>query len=118
VLGKSGLGALELYCMGLKATGTYLSRTLSYTGAEFLMERIELDPVFKVGGRALQAVLAGPGGQGSIAAASHRAGVQGQRCAGCCAPPPWRRRRRELARCAGVAPRHPVTSPPCHLAAL
>jgi hypothetical protein len=48
-LTKSGLGALELYCMGLKATGTYLSRTLSYTGAQFTMERIDIDAVHKVG---------------------------------------------------------------------
>lgn len=29
-LAGSGLGALELFSMGLKATGMYMSRTLSY----------------------------------------------------------------------------------------
>jgi hypothetical protein len=47
-LKKAGLGSLELFCMGLKATGCYLARTLSYNGAEFQMEKIHLDPGFKV----------------------------------------------------------------------
>jgi hypothetical protein len=33
--------------MGMKATGTYLARTLSYSGAEFKLAKVELDPVFK-----------------------------------------------------------------------
>ena len=32
--------------MGLKATGSYLSRTLSYDGAEFSIARVEIDPTF------------------------------------------------------------------------
>ncbi len=32
--------------MGLKATGSYLSRTLSYDGAEFSIARVEVDPTF------------------------------------------------------------------------
>ena len=32
----------------LQATGTYISRSLSYTGAEFAIIRVEVDPVFKV----------------------------------------------------------------------
>lgn len=32
--------------MGLKATGCYMSRTLSYAGAEFQLARCDLDPVF------------------------------------------------------------------------
>ena len=35
--------------MGLKATGTYLSRTLSYQGAAFRLESVELDPTFRCG---------------------------------------------------------------------
>ena len=35
--------------MGLKATGTYLSRTLSYQGAAFKLESVELDPTFRCG---------------------------------------------------------------------
>ena len=34
--------------MWLQATGTYISRSLSYTGAEFAIIRVEVDPVFKV----------------------------------------------------------------------
>ena len=33
--------------MGLKATGCYLSRTLSYQGAEFNIARCTLDPIFE-----------------------------------------------------------------------
>ncbi|GFR48740.1 hypothetical protein Agub_g10698, partial [Astrephomene gubernaculifera] len=47
-LKRSGLGALEMFCMGLKATGTYVSRTLSYKGAEFRTEVLEIDPTFRV----------------------------------------------------------------------
>jgi hypothetical protein len=38
----AGLGSLELFSMGLKATGTYLCRTLSYAGAEFELEHVPL----------------------------------------------------------------------------
>ena len=31
-----------------QATGTYISRSLSYSGAEFAIIRVEVDPVFKV----------------------------------------------------------------------
>ncbi|KAG2496515.1 hypothetical protein HYH03_005339 [Edaphochlamys debaryana] len=48
ILKASGLGALEMFCMGLKATGTYVSRTLSYKGAEFRMEMLQIDPIFRV----------------------------------------------------------------------
>lgn len=41
-LESSGLGALELFCLGLKAEGTYLSRALSYKAAEFEFERMVL----------------------------------------------------------------------------
>ena len=47
-LKKSGLGALEIFAMGLKATGAYLSRTLSYRGAEFRLDQTDLDARFKV----------------------------------------------------------------------
>ncbi|EFN55772.1 hypothetical protein CHLNCDRAFT_51983 [Chlorella variabilis] len=48
LLSKSKLGALELAAMSLKATGTYLSRTLSYAGAEFALGYVDVDEVFKV----------------------------------------------------------------------
>jgi hypothetical protein len=44
---SSGLGALELFSMGLKATGTYMSRMLSYQGAEFDIARVTIDPIFR-----------------------------------------------------------------------
>lgn len=31
----------------MQATGSYLSRTLSYKDAEFALARVEMDPVFK-----------------------------------------------------------------------
>lgn len=40
------MGALELFAMGLKATGSYLSRTLSYDGAEFSIAKVDVDPTF------------------------------------------------------------------------
>ena len=43
---RAGLGSLELYAMGLKATGSYLARTLSYAGAEFNIAKEHIDPVF------------------------------------------------------------------------
>lgn len=47
LLNRSGLGALELYSMALKATGSYVSRTLSYSGAEFNLVNVKIDPVFR-----------------------------------------------------------------------
>ena len=41
-LTSTGMGALEMFAMGLKATGSYLCRTLSYTGAEFELESCPL----------------------------------------------------------------------------
>lgn len=41
-LKTAGLGSLELFCMGLKATGSYLARTLSYHGAKFELQDIQL----------------------------------------------------------------------------
>ena len=38
---------VEMFAMGLKATGTYLCRTLSYRDAEFRLENIDIDPAFK-----------------------------------------------------------------------
>lgn len=38
---------LEMFAVGLKATGTYVSRTLSYTGAEFSLAQVEVDPIFR-----------------------------------------------------------------------
>jgi len=42
LLSKAKLGALELAAISLKATGTYLARTLSYAGAEFHLEKVEI----------------------------------------------------------------------------
>ena len=39
---KKGVGALEMYACGMKGSGAYLCRTLSYTGAEFNLLEIEL----------------------------------------------------------------------------
>ena len=46
-LNKAGLGSLELFCMGLKAMGSYLSRTLSYHGAAFVMDEVRLSNQFR-----------------------------------------------------------------------
>jgi hypothetical protein len=46
LLSKAKLGALELAAISLKATGTYLARTLSYEGAEFHLEKVEISPEF------------------------------------------------------------------------
>ena len=43
---RSKLGALELAAISLKATGTYLSRTLSYHGAQFDLVTVAVDGVF------------------------------------------------------------------------
>jgi len=49
-LQTAGLGSLELFCMGLKAMGSYLARTLSYHGANFVMDDVQLSPQFRYGG--------------------------------------------------------------------
>ena len=41
-LTESGMGALEMFALGLKATGSYLCRSLSYAGAEFELQNCEL----------------------------------------------------------------------------
>jgi len=43
-LNKSGLGSMELFAMGLKATGAYVCRCLSYQGAEFELATVQLTP--------------------------------------------------------------------------
>jgi hypothetical protein len=40
----AGLGSLELFSMGLKATGAYVCRTLSFAGAEFELSPVQLSP--------------------------------------------------------------------------
>jgi hypothetical protein len=40
---KRGLGALEMLAMEMKAGGMYVSRGLSYEGAEFVSENLEMD---------------------------------------------------------------------------
>eukprot|EP00879_Flechtneria_rotunda_P009637 GHRR01010084.1.p1 GENE.GHRR01010084.1~~GHRR01010084.1.p1 ORF type:complete len:1075 (+),score=467.79 GHRR01010084.1:930-4154(+) len=47
-LTKAGLGSLELFCMGLKATGSYMARTLSYHGANFVLQDVQLSPQMRV----------------------------------------------------------------------
>ncbi|KAI7841339.1 hypothetical protein COHA_004957 [Chlorella ohadii] len=47
ILNKSRTGALELTALSLKASGAYLSRTLSYQGAEFEMRQVAVDARFK-----------------------------------------------------------------------
>jgi hypothetical protein len=44
---RSRTGALELTALSLKATGSYLSRTLAYAGAEFLMCHVDVAAPFK-----------------------------------------------------------------------
>lgn len=46
-LTESGLGSMELFCMGLKSVGAYACRTLSYSGAEFELATIPLSPAMK-----------------------------------------------------------------------
>ena len=36
-IASSGMGAMEMFAMGLKGVGSYLARTLSYHGAEFTL---------------------------------------------------------------------------------
>ena len=45
--GKKCMGALEMYAMGLKSTGAYMCRTLSYEGAEFQLEQAPLSEEMK-----------------------------------------------------------------------
>ena len=42
--GGGGLSSLELFSMGLKATGSYMSRALSYRGADFELATVDIDP--------------------------------------------------------------------------
>ena len=50
---RSRTGALELTALSLKATGSYLSRTLAYTGAKFKMCHIDMAARFRwAGGQA------------------------------------------------------------------
>ena len=44
---RAGTGAIELFAMGLKSSGAYLSRTLSYAGAEFSVERVAPGAIFR-----------------------------------------------------------------------
>jgi hypothetical protein len=44
---RSGLGSLELFSVGLKSTGIYLARTLSYQGADFELAAVTVDPVYR-----------------------------------------------------------------------
>ena len=41
--GGGGLSSLELFSMGLKATGSYMSRALSYRGATFDLASVDID---------------------------------------------------------------------------
>ena len=45
--GGGGLSSLELFSMGLKATGSYMSRALSYRGATFDLASVDIDPIHK-----------------------------------------------------------------------
>jgi hypothetical protein len=36
---------MELNCMGMKATGSYTCRTLSYQGAQFELVRVSMAPI-------------------------------------------------------------------------
>ncbi|GLC46848.1 hypothetical protein PLESTB_001541000 [Pleodorina starrii] len=47
-LQAAGLGALELFASGMKALGTYVGRTLSYSGAEFRVELADIEPEYRV----------------------------------------------------------------------
>lgn len=48
MLSDGKLGAMELAAMSLKATGSYLARTLSYEGADFDLARVEVPPVLRL----------------------------------------------------------------------
>ncbi|KAK3282320.1 hypothetical protein CYMTET_9945 [Cymbomonas tetramitiformis] len=43
-LETAGMGAMEMFSMGLKATGAYCCRALSYKGAEFKLSCIDISP--------------------------------------------------------------------------
>ena len=45
--GGGGLSSLELFSMGLKATGSYMSRALSYRGATFDLASVDIDDTHK-----------------------------------------------------------------------
>ena len=42
-----GMGAMEIFAMGMKAQGAYLCRTLSYTGAEFEVANVPITASFR-----------------------------------------------------------------------
>jgi hypothetical protein len=44
---RAGLGALELFASGMKALGTYVGRSLSYNGAEFMVEQADIEPEYR-----------------------------------------------------------------------
>ena len=44
---KRGVGAMEMVAMDMKGRGMFLSRTLSYRGAEFEVVEEELDPTYR-----------------------------------------------------------------------
>ena len=45
--GGGGLSSLELFSMGLKATGCYMSRALSYKGATFDLALVDIDAIHR-----------------------------------------------------------------------
>ncbi len=45
---RMAFGSCLNLVLHMQATGTYISRSLSYSGAEFSIIRVEVDPVFKV----------------------------------------------------------------------
>eukprot|EP00854_Cymbomonas_tetramitiformis_P016865 gene16865-20036_t len=47
-LEKAGMGAMEMFALGLKSVGAYACRGLSYTGAEFELSNVELEPEARV----------------------------------------------------------------------
>ncbi len=69
---SAGLGALELFASGMKAMGAYVSRSLSYEGAEFVVEQAEIEPEhrWEGGRRGRRAAEAPVGGALVIAAAA------------------------------------------------
>lgn len=75
-LQTAGLGSLELFCMGLKAMGSYLARTLSYHGANFVMDDVQLAPQFR------WVVCVFCGGEGAVARLAAGASLLAACCAG------------------------------------
>ena len=46
-IGARGVGAMEMVAMDMKGRGMFLSRTLSYRGAEFEVVEEELSPEYR-----------------------------------------------------------------------